>query len=44
MFAVAPRDAFRAGLREITVRVSDDSGMRQDVPYRLLGPTTETAR
>jgi len=43
MFAVAARDAFRAGRREITVRISDESGMRQDVPYRLLGPTTETA-
>jgi cytochrome c oxidase accessory protein FixG len=41
MFAVAPRDAFRAGRREITVRVSDGHGMRQDLPYRLLGPTTE---
>ena len=43
MFAVAPRDAFHAGRREITVRVSDGHGMRQDVPYRLLGPITETA-
>lgn len=43
MFAVAPRDAFRAGRREITVVVSDGHGMRQDLPYRLLGPTTETA-
>ena len=43
MFTVAPRAAFSAGRCELSVRVSDGHGMRQDLPYRLLGPTTETA-
>ena len=44
VFAVAPRSAFHAGRREITVRVSDGHGFSVDVPYRLLGPAEESSR
>jgi cytochrome c oxidase accessory protein FixG len=38
VFAVAPRESFAAGVRNIQVRVSDEQGFSIDVPYRLLGP------
>lgn len=44
VFAVAPRSAFHAGRREITLRVSDGHGFSVDVPYRLLGPAEESQR
>jgi cytochrome c oxidase accessory protein FixG len=42
VFAVAPRAEFKAGQREIVVRVSDAHVFQTTVPYRLLGPTEET--
>jgi len=44
VFAVAPRSAFHAGRREITVRISDGRDFTIDVPYRLLGPAEESSR
>ncbi len=39
MFVNAPASAFRNGLLEIVVRVEDDSGFVEEIPYRLLGPS-----
>jgi hypothetical protein len=43
VFVLLPRRAFTAGERRITVRVRDDRGAEQSVPYRLLGPTDAPA-
>jgi cytochrome c oxidase accessory protein FixG len=43
VFVVAPASSFQAGRREIAVRVSDENGFSVDTPYRLLGPTEESA-
>jgi len=42
VFAVAPRSEFKAGRREIVVRVSGARAFETSVPYRLLGPAEET--
>jgi cytochrome c oxidase accessory protein FixG len=42
VFAVAPRSEFKAGRREIVVRVSGAHAFETSVPYRLLGPAEET--
>jgi hypothetical protein len=43
VFVLLPRGAFANGERRITVRVRDDRGSEQAVPYRLLGPTGPAA-
>jgi cytochrome c oxidase accessory protein FixG len=43
VFVVAERASFRAGRREIVVRVTDTHGFVTDVPYRLLGPNEEVS-
>ena len=38
VFALAPRSAFRGGVRAVQFRVTNADGYRAEVPYRLLGP------
>jgi hypothetical protein len=37
-FVVAPPDAFVAGSREVTIRITDGAGFTTELPYRLQGP------
>ena len=39
VFVVASRDAFGEGRRDVRFRISDETGFKTTVPYRLLGPT-----
>lgn len=43
LLLVAPRAAFTAGVRDVTVRVCDAHGFARDVKYRLLGPHSSAA-
>ena len=38
IFVVLPEDGFVGGERAATIRLSDGSGYREEIPYRLLGP------
>ncbi|HEU4566167.1 MAG TPA: cytochrome c oxidase accessory protein CcoG [Gemmatimonadaceae bacterium] len=38
LFVVLPEDAFIAGVRPVTFRVSDGDGFSGEFPYRLVGP------
>ncbi|MHB1328794.1 MAG: cytochrome c oxidase accessory protein CcoG [Gemmatimonadales bacterium] len=42
LFILLPRQAFVAGRRDITVRISDDQGLDERLPFNLLGPTDST--
>ena len=35
---ITPRDVFKHGRREITLRVTDEGDFSRDMPYQLLGP------
>jgi cytochrome c oxidase accessory protein FixG len=41
LFVILPRDAFEAGLRHVTFRVSDGAAFTVDTPYDLVGPAGE---
>ena len=38
-FILLPRTAFSGGRRDVTVRISDDQGLDERIPFNLLGPT-----
>ncbi len=38
VFVLLPRDAFTAGRRDITVRITASGGYVENFPYNLLGP------
>lgn len=42
VFVLLPRDAFAAGRRDITVRITASGGYVENFPYNLLGPAEST--
>jgi len=44
VFVIAPRDAFTRGELPMRFRVGDDADFATSAPYRLLGPSAESAR
>jgi hypothetical protein len=43
VFVSAPAQLFSAGQRRVTFRVRDETGVIEELPYMLLGPSTRQA-